>query len=693
MKVPYNWLKKLISIRLSPEVLAEKLTMAGLEVVGIERDPSGDAVFDISVASNRPDCLGIIGIAREVNAIVSSPMSGPKNIKFPLARIKESKIRTCSKVEVQIQDRTLCHRYVARLICNVKIKDSPLWLKKRLRAMGLRPINNVVDVTNYVLMEYGQPLHAFNFSKIKGQKIVVRRAREGEEIVTLDGIKRRLDRSILVVADSEKPQAIAGIIGGMESEVDKKTRDVLLESAYFDPGSIRRASKKLGIGTESSYRFERGGDKEVVLAASQRAVSLIQELAGGEILKGVVDSYPHPFKPKKIYLRLRRIKEIIGVDVEKARIRAIFRALGLKIEKSDEELWRVHIPSFRRDLSLEIDLIEEIARHFGYSRIPATLPHISVKPMQRENIYQVQENARNIMASIGFQEVVNFSFLSQRDMDKVRPGPEREKGLPIPIKNPLSEEQGVMRLSLCPGLLKTAAFNLNRGEKDIDIFEIGKTFFLKNTNIPEEEYWIGALSIEKSERDWRGVDRKRDFYEMKGIIELLLDRLGVGKADFQEGNVSYLKNGSSTLAYMGNRVIGWVGEVGENALAYFDIHEKVFVFEICLGEIVPFIKKAVRLKELPRFPASIRDISIVVPADITHREIVSSIQRNADIYLEKIELLDLYKGEQIPSGHISLTYRLIFRSSQRTLKEEEVNALQTKIISRLKTEFPVELRS
>ena len=679
MKVPYTWLKEIIRFRLSPEALAEKLTMAGLEVEAIDKDAFGDAVLDIAVTSNRPDCLGIIGIAREVNTI----LSGRGQIKLPCTKLKESKERAADNVTVLIQDNAFCHRYTARIIKNVKVKQSPLWLKKRLKAMGMRPINNIVDVTNYVLMEYGHPLHAFDFNRIKGQKIIVRRAKDEEEIVTLDGVKRKLDKGVLVIADSEKPQAIAGVIGGMDSEVTKETTDILLESAWFDGGAIRRTSKKLGISTDSSYRFERGADKEAVLAASRQATSLIQELSKGEVLKGGVDVYPYPLKPVKIFLRLRRISEVLGVEIEKTRIRSILNALGLKIEKSDKELWQVRIPSFRRDISLEIDLIEEIVRHFGYNRIPATLPSITITPPQREFSSQVYESVREMMVSAGFEEVINFSFYSLK---------EKEPGS-IQIKNPLSEEQGVMRISLVRGLLQTARVNLNRGEKSIKIFECGKTFFLNDKDVPQEKYCLGALCLENAVlRHWKGKTKKIDFYDIKGVIELLFNRLGIEDVEFRQSHVSCLSKTSSSLIYIGEKKIGWLGEVDKDICSAYDIDEKAFLFEIYLSDIIPCARKTIHFKELPKFPTSFRDISIIVPDEITSMEITGCMKKAGNINLEKIEIIDLYRGEQIPQGHVSLTYRLIFRSSQRTLLEEEVNSLFSRIISDIKTAFPVEFR-
>ncbi len=688
MKVPYAWLKKIISLRLSPESLAEKLTMAGLEVESISRD-SADTILDVAVTANRPDCLGMIGIAREVNAILSSGISRAKKISLSSSKIKESGERTSEHLKLVIQDNKLCHRYVARIIKNVKVKESPPWLRNRLKAIGLRPINNVVDVTNYVLMEYGQPLHAFDFARIEGRKITVRHARDEEEIVTLDGVKRKLDRSVLVIADSQKPQAIAGIIGGMDSEVTEASRDILLESAYFDPGTVRRTSKKLGVSTDSSYRFERGGDKGIVPDASLRAMSLIQELAGGEVLKGGLDGYPNPLKPVKIYLRLRRITEILGIEIEKSRIRAILNALGLKIEKSDDELWRIYIPSFRRDLSLEIDLIEEIARHYGYARIPATLPSITIRPVHREFSYQIYDTCRDIMVSSGFQEVINFSFYSLKDFENLKLCPDT----PVSIKNPLSEDQGIMRLSLSHGLLSTARFNLSKGEKDIKIFEIGKRFFLKDGNVPEEEYCLAALSLENViSGNWKKGDKKIDFYDMKGIIELLLERLGINDYDFKRGSISCISEGASSIIHLGDRNIGWIGEADEKLLRASDINEKLFLFELYLGRIIPCVRRTVHFKELPKYPASFRDVSIVVPDGIESKEIVRGMKKSGEAYLEKIGLHDLYRGEQIPSGHQGLTFRLTFRSLQRTLTEDEVNNLYSRIISDLKTAFPVELR-
>ena len=701
MKVLYFWLKEIIPFRLTPEALAEKLTMIGLEVEAINKDASGDAsgdagdtILDIAVTSNRPDCLGIIGIAREVHAILSSWAPGTKRsrgLRLPHAKLKESRERTANNVRVSIQDKALCHRYTARLIKNVKVKQSPPWLKNRLKALGLRPINNIVDITNYVLMEYGHPLHAFDFDRIKGRKIIVRRAKAGEKIITLDGVPRELDKGILVIADNEKPQAIAGVIGGMESEVSEGTTNILLESAYFDPGAIRRASKKLGISTDSSYRFERGADKEAVSVASQRAMALIQELAGGDVLKGEVDVYPRPSKPVRISLRLKRVRKILGVEIEKSRIRSILNALGLKVEKSDGEVWRIRIPGFRRDLSLEIDLIEEIARHFGYTRIPATLPSITIAPPQQEYSSLVYENVKEIMTSAGFDEVINFSFYSKKK--NAGPAHGREPGLPVSIKNPISEEQGVMRLSLAHGLLGTANLNLSRGEKAIKIFELGKTYFLKNENTPHEKYCLGALCLETAAmQHWKREMKKIDFYDIKGVIELLFNRLGIEDVDFRAGPVSYFNESSSTLIYAGNKDIGWVGEVDKNTLTAYDINQRAFLFEIYVSEIIPSVRKAINFRELPKFPASFRDISIIVPEEIVSREITRSIEKSGDINLEKIELIDLYRGKQIPPGRVGLTYRLTFRSLQRTLREEEVNNLFSRIISDLKTTFPIELR-
>ena len=640
-----------------------------------------DSILELEVTPNRPDCLSHIGIARELCAL------GGGTLKLPETHFREAGIETASEVEVEIEDVVGCPRYTARVIKGVKIRPSPKWMALRLESLGIRSISNVVDITNWVLLETGHPLHAFDYDNFAQRRVLVRRAKPGERFLTLDGVGRTLSSNSLLITDGETPVAIAGIMGGEKSEVSGSTRNILLESAYFDPPTTRRASKELGLVSESSYRFERGADPENAVFASERATRLIQELAGGEVLKGLVDCYPKKVAFPKVKLRPQRVSTVVGIEIPKEESRKILTGLGFKVE--GEEVLEVSVPTYRPDITREIDLIEEIARILNYDNIPAVERPggelVTPLPEERESARAIT----GILCGRGFFETVTYIF-----KEPGKYGVFGGHDSFVHLLNPISEELSILRPNLTGSLLETINYNLNRYEKNVRIFEIGKVYFKSGEGRFSESWRLAAaISGHRERRHWSISPTPVDLFDLKGELEGLLERLNLPDVSFRPkgGPIFEAAKGFDILSK--DQCLGEFGKVAEEVLKAFNIKEAVFSFEIDLEKLTELFPREKRYQALPKFPPVDRDIAIVVDHRILAGEIQKSIRKLDLDSLEEISLFDQYVGKQVPPGKKSLAFSIRYRSPERTLTEKEVEFSQKRLVQHLKAKFGAQLRS
>ena len=643
-----------------------------------------DTVFVINITPNRPDCLSHIGVAREVAAITGA------ELKIPETQINETDVPVEEKVEVEIQDPEGCPRYCVRVIENIEIKESPLWLKKRLEAVGVRSINNVVDITNYVLMETGHPLHAFDYDFIEGHKIVVRKANDNEKFVTLDNIERQLVKSDLLICDGKKPVALAGVMGGLNSEVINTTKTVLLESAYFDPMTIRRTAKRLNLSTEASYRFERGADPENAVYAVNRAADLMEKLAGGKTAKGFIDNNPRQIKPWNVDVRVDRVNFVLGTNIPKDKIVSIFKSLKLKVK--DGTPLNVEIPTFRPDLKREIDLIEEVIRLYGFDVIePSMSTVIPLNEITNKKI-KFHEDLRDYLAGIGFNEVINTSMVSLKHIEILKNNLNIDA---VKIKNPLSPETEYIRTSLIPGVLDSVKWNHNRATSDIHLFEIGRAMYAKNKSLPDEYVMAcGAVSGRKYDKvTWKRNSEPVDFYYLKGIIEYIFAKFHIYDYFLEDSEYPFFNDNSAQKIIVSGNTVGYMGKVGDGILKKWDINTDVYMFDLNLDSVFGSVRQRIVYSPIPRFPAVKRDLAIVVDESVRVRQIIDKVKSKGGKYLKQVEIFDLYKGKQIPEGKKSIALTMTFLSDEKTLREQEIEPVFKKIIAHLEAEFSASLRS
>ncbi len=648
-----------------------------------------DTLLDISITPNRPDCLCVIGVAREIAALTH------QKVKYPTHSLSDRGEEIHQKTSVAVLDQDLCPRYVARMIEGVKIGPSPHWMSDRLEKVGIRSINNVVDVTNYVMMEYGQPLHAFDFELLEEGRIVVRRAKEGEGFVTLDGVRRTLDKEMLMICDGVKPVAIAGVMGGLNSEIKEDTQKVLLESAYFDPAGNRRTSKKLGLETEAAYRFGRGIDYGGCLSAANRAAQLIQELAGGRVLEGVVDAYPVTIKPSPIRLSVKKVHQVLGTDVSAKQVRSYLKDLELEIRGEDEDIILVTPASFRGDLEREIDLIEEVARLDGYERIPITIPKGPPSSEERSKEFLVERKAIDTLIDHGYYEVITYSFTSPDSWDAIGLPLDDPRRQHLRILNPLTEDLSVMRTTLIPGLLETARYNLSRKNSNLKFFELKKVFIPQaGERLPKEvKYLVGVAMGFDRDPHWAFSPRPVDFYDMKGCVEDLLEALKIRGLKFDRAeDIPYLHPGKASRVILEDEVLGVLGELHPQVLDRYEIHGKSYLFEMDFSKMVQWAGEEKRFQSLPKFPEVYRDISVVVDKTLESERVMETIRAFRQPFVEEVSLFDIYEGPPIPEGKKGISYRVRYQANDRTLTDEEVNQYHEKILSRLKELFSLELR-
>ncbi len=639
-----------------------------------------DIVFNIELTSNRSDCLSIIGVAREVSAITGNPLKKPK-ITFPEAGIKASDLAS-----VIIEAPDLCRRYAARLVLGAKIGPSPYWMRRRLESVGLRSINNVVDVTNYVLMEFGHPLHAFDFEKLSGKRIIVRRARPEERIITLDEIERLLNPDMLVIADAEKPVAVAGVMGGSGSDVTDETTNILIESAYFNPVSISKTSKALGMHTEASHRFERGTDIEGLITALNRTTQLIQQLAGGSICSGIVDAYPVPYEKIEVKLRPKRANSILGTNLESNDMAKLLASIEFQVKDDNGDLF-VTVPSFRPDVAREIDLIEEIARLHGYNNIPITMPASEI-PYEsdleslNEKKMLYREKVRNALNTCGLTEVLNYSFHDPDAFDRLELEADSIYRNALVLRNPISENQSVIRTTLIPGLLTNISYNLNRRINEIRIFEIGRVFHPKEgKKQPDEpEFVSGAITGQLNSKSWNQQTRSVDFYDIKGSVEAVLEAFGIKKYAFNIASKPPFLNGRCAEVIIENKILGIFGEIRRSVLDKHDIDQDVYAFELEFDKLLKYASSAT-FQQLPIYPSVYRDMSLVLDFNVAHSEIEDTIRSIGGELILSVNLFDVYRGKQIPENKKSLAYAIeIFILLIGTLTDEEVDGIHERII-------------
>jgi len=649
-------------------------------------DYLGDIIFNLEITPNRADCLSVIGIAREVSALTGQGFHSAEVI------YEETTLPIEQQVSVEIAAPELCPRYCASLITGVKLASSPGWMQQRLLACGMRPINNIVDITNYVMLEHGQPLHAFDYDQIRGKRIIVRRAYNDETIVTLDGVERNLSEDMLVIADEKRAVAIAGIMGGIDSEVSEQTTSILLESANFNPASNHHTSSSLHMMSEASLRFGRGISPELTLPALKRATQLIAELAGGTVAKGIIDVYPIRLKQDPILLSTNRTSSLLGVDLTIDQITGALSSLGFECQRtgSISEV-RVTTPYWRMDIHLPVDLIEEVARIIGYDLIPMTmlsepLPEHSTEPL----VGLKQEIARSL-ACYGFQEIITYSLISLEMLNKLSPQHHEHKPMPIRLANPMSAEQEYLRPNLRANLLTALVENRKHEEGGIRLFELGRIYLSRAGNLPDErEVVCGLLSGARSEKSWLGGDGLIDFYDVKGVVEGLLDRLGL-EASFEECLDESLHPGKQAAVVIKGNKVGVLGELHPHVSRAFEIYEPVYLFELDITSLSPLITTHKVYQPIPRFPSVTRDIAIVLDAGVSHAKVQDIIASFP--LVEQVTIFDVYAGEQVPQGKKSLAYRITFLSPDHTLTDEEVNKVQEQIISKLSNEFGATLRS
>ncbi len=646
----------------------------------------GDAIIDVSVTPNRPDWLSILGISREISAITDQPLRYRPYIHGGNKAGDISRM-----VSVKMPDTGVCSRYVVRIIEGVNVKPSPYWLQLRLRAHGVRPINNIVDITNYIMLELGQPLHSFDYDSIKGAAVTVRRAKAGETIEILDSAVIKLREGTPVISDKDGPIALAGVMGGKRAETGEHTKRVLLECASFTAADVRSSSKRLGLSTESSYRFERGIDIEGVRPAIDRAAKMVTELAGGRIVDGIIDLYQDKFHPPRITIRQKRCNSILGTRLTGDKIKTILWRLGLGVEDTSEKgVIVVTPPSYRRDIGREIDLIEEVARINGYRNIPATVPRTMMSPGRKGTIKIMRDAARHILTDLGFFEVHNYSFVSPRAF--AASGVDAAEA--VSLLNPLSEVQSLLRRRIFPSLIYNLLYNHNRRIEDIKIFEIGHVFRYEEKSLVEEEFIAGLISGDRYGLSWNQPQQKADFYDIKGTLESLMEGLGVGGISFgKSGEVPFLHPGRAAKVSVNGRETGFLGEVRPNILKDCGLDRmNVYIFEISMNILREHYDTPVRYGALPVYPGSKRDISVIVDDKVEYEVIHKLIVDTDRKIIEDVEVFDVYYGESIPKGTRSIGLRVSYRLSDRTLTDEEVERVHSKIAGRLAEKLGAEVR-
>ena len=644
-----------------------------------------DVVLELEITPNRPDCLSMIGVAREVSVITESPL------KLPEVNVQQGTADIQNLTSVTIDAPDLCPRYAARVIRGVKIAPSPAWLQHRLEAIGVGTINNIVDITNYVLMEYGHPLHAFDYHRLAENRIVVRRAEPGETLKTIDAEERELTPDMLVIADAENPVALAGVMGGFDSEITDQTADVLLESAYFDPPSIRKTSKALGMHTEASHRFERGADPEGVIPAINRAAQLIVEIAGGEICAGIVDVYPGKREAINIKLRPERANFVLGTEIEEDQMRGILTRLGFVVSDAFE----VTVPTFRPDVSQEIDLVEEIARVYGFDNIPTTLPRGDIPIPKTDSKENLRGEVKTYLLQCGMMEAMNYAFYHPDVFDRIRLAPTDPLRQAVQIANPLSEDQSIMRTTLLPSLLANAQRNRNHQINDVQFFECSKVFIPngKGEYPNEPERVAGIIVGNLGAGVYSDPFRPADFFDVKGVVEGILDRCGISDYTIVHTDHPAFHPGRRAEIRVEDKTLCVFGEAHPEALENYDLPHKAYLFELDFERLIDAVEPMKQFETIPIYPSVNRDLAIVLDADTPASRPTEIIKSAGGELVSSLHLFDVYTGEQVPEGKKSLAFAIEYRSTTETLRDETVDRVHGGILERLEQELGATLRS
>jgi phenylalanyl-tRNA synthetase beta chain len=648
-----------------------------------------DTVFEIGLTPNRADCLSVIGVAREVAAKLG------KKLRYSIKEPVESGADISSIASVEILDPDLCPRYTARYLSGCTIAPSPQWLVNRLKAVGQRSINNVVDITNFVLMEYGHPLHAFDFRELAGGKIIVRRASDGETFKTLDGQERILNSSDLTIRDADRAVALAGIMGGENSEIADDTSNILLESAYFNPSAIRLTSKRLGLHTESSHRFERGTDLNILTTALDRAASLIAELAGGVIAKGTIDAFPSPRADKRIKVRISRVNDMLGVTLDEPTITEIFKNLEFDVESDASGTLQVGIPSFRVDIEREIDLIEEVARLNGFENIPATMPFAEVVSDRIPRSQLLEREVKNLLAGSGFNEVINFSFASHNDIRRLNLNESDRRSSAVSLLNPLVDEHAVMRTTLLPALLQTTARNFSLRNFNLRLFEMRRVYLATpGAELPDEPLHVaGIMTGLRCPEGWNQAKDPVDFYDVKGLIESVAALFKLPELNYVQGGVEpFYHPGKSAAILCKDNLLGTLGEIHPDVQESFEIDKPVYYFELDFAKLVSLSSAVLPITPPSRFPDTYRDIAMLIKAETPSSSVVDCIKGVKSDKTRSVEIFDLYTGDKIPEGQKSLAVRVRYGSFDRTLTDEEVGKVHQKIINALTSDLNISIR-
>ena len=683
MKILLSWLRDFVDIPVDGHTLARDLTMRGFEVASIDRVPTSsdddELLLDLEITANRPDCLSVVGIAREVATMYQCPLNLPSQKDAPSATEKDE-----PRVSVTVNDPDLCPRYAVRM-AKIKVQDSPSWLTYRLEACGIRPINNIVDVTNYVLLELGQPMHAFDFDCLQGGALRVRRAQATEQIMTLDGQQRKLTEQMLIIADEKKPQGIAGIMGGVTSEVSESTQFVALESAHFHPVSVRRTSKKLALNTDAAYRFERGADISAPIVALERACNLLEQINAGHRIGPPIDHYPNPQNPTQVRLRHKRVEHVLGQSIDDA-----LKRLGFTLNSVNSHTWDVTVPHRRVDVTREVDLIEEVARHHGYDQLPSTFPPLTTASLKQEPHIEDDRRVRRLATAAGFSEAVTFAFIRS---DIAKHFVEDSFSTAV-ISNPLSAQFEVLRPSLIPGLIGSLSYNLRRNRQDVRLFEVATCFKPPGETRTIAFAWTGTTHVH-----WSEPARTTDFFDIKGVVEHLCADLTKAEVSFTTTTAPFLKRGQAACLCIpdgknSTKAIGVVGQLAPAVVVDFDLSETdvIYVAEINLDALSELAPDEVCVTALPRHPSIIRDLSIVIPETLPASTVRGTIMESAPDTLVSVREFDRYEGPGVGAGTVSLSLRLSFRAADRTLTDAEVQQSIDQVVTSLIDKHGAQLR-
>jgi phenylalanyl-tRNA synthetase beta chain len=662
-------------------------TLPGLELVralALEDD-----VLDIEVTPNRPDCLSVIGVAREIAA------KKQRELRLPKISPEEQGPFSAEASSVEILAPEACPRYVGRVLEGVRVGLSPFWLRRLLSLVGLRPINNIVDVTNFVMLEWGQPLHAFDLDRLEENRIVVRTAKQGETITTLDGVERKLIQEDLLICDAHRPVALAGVMGGLESEIEDGTTRVLLESAFFEPRGIRRTGKRLGISTEASYRFEREIDREGCLRAADRASELMISLAGARLLAGALDAYPIPYRPGNIRLEASKVNRLLGTSIEKEKILGYLTGLEMDVRDEEGDFFEVTPPSFRPDLRMGMDIVEEVARVYGYHEIPTHLPEAPISVVLAEPERRAEELARDVLVGAGFCEVVNYSFGGPDLLEPLGFPDGDVRAKPVPLQNPLSDAQGFLRTTLVGLLLDTVARNLRQRNRDLWFFELGRVFLpCEDQVLPEERKMLaGAMAGRRYTERWNQPDAEVDVFDLKGTLEVLLGAFGIRGFEWNRSEqISSLHPGCSGDILIHTTKIGYAGRLHPSIQEVFEIEEDVYLFELEFESLVSCMDRPREYSPFARRPSVQRDLALVLDEAMTYSQVLEKMRELAGPGVTEIELFDLYRGAPVPEGKQSMAFRITYQDPSRNLTDEEINRIQEAFLGQLLPGLGAELR-